>query len=138
MLEVIGVQSAEELIQKTIPKSIINDKILNDLDKKFPFKTREFDGESDVLNELLVNYADKNNYKMKSFIGQGYYGVCNPFHILTFFMCLAQRFSFLHYNCRLNFHQSFSETFWRIQTGTHHTLHTKFVVTNFFTHESKY
>lgn len=71
LLHAIGVKSAEELIEKTIPKSIINPKKLN-----IGPGLNEYETQS-----LLKNIGSQNKI-FKSFIGMGYYGTIVPGVIL--------------------------------------------------------
>ena len=64
MLETIGVSSLDELIEKTVPKSIRLEKALD-----LPPALSEFE----YLNHLRAIGAKNKLYR--SFIGQGYYGV---------------------------------------------------------------
>ncbi len=67
MLETLGVDSLDELIDKTVPASIRVDRPLNIGDPR---------GELDVLTELRA-IANKNQV-FRSFIGQGYYDTFTP------------------------------------------------------------
>ena len=71
MLDVIGIQSMDELMDKTIPAGI---RIKENLDLEGPMS------ESDYLAELK-NVAIKNKI-FKSYIGQGYYDTFTPSVIL--------------------------------------------------------
>ena len=64
MLSTIGVNSLEELIEKTVPKSIVLDK---------PLRLPEAMSEFEYLN--YIKSLGKKNKMFRSFIGQGYYGV---------------------------------------------------------------
>jgi len=64
MLEKIGVKSLDELIEKTVPKSIMLEKPLD-----LPGAMSEFE----YLNH--IKSLGKKNKMFRSFIGQGYYGV---------------------------------------------------------------
>ena len=67
MLETVGVSSLEELIEKTIPSSIIS--------KKTPALPRA-QNEYEYLQELKKIAAQ--NKVFKTYIGQGYYGTITP------------------------------------------------------------
>ncbi len=71
MLQAIGVSSLNQLIQETIPASILTDKKLN-----LPDALSEFE----YLN-LMKNYASENKV-FRSFIGMGYYNTITPSVIL--------------------------------------------------------
>jgi glycine dehydrogenase len=71
MLETIGVSSLEELIEKTIPSSIISEKT-----PALPGAQNEYE----YLQELK-KIAEQNKV-FKSYIGQGYYGTITPSVIL--------------------------------------------------------
>jgi glycine dehydrogenase len=64
MLNVIGVGSLDQLIEKTVPKSIMLEKSL-----RLPDAMSEFE----YLNH--IRSIGKKNKMFRSFIGQGYYGV---------------------------------------------------------------
>jgi len=64
MLNTIGVNSLEELIERTVPKSIVLDK---------PLRLPEAMSEFEYLN--YIKSLGKKNKMFRSFIGQGYYGV---------------------------------------------------------------
>jgi glycine dehydrogenase len=64
MLKMIGVQSLDQLIEKTIPKSIMLEK---------PLRLPEAMSEFEYLNH--IRSIGKKNKMFRSFIGQGYYGV---------------------------------------------------------------
>jgi len=64
MLKVIGVSSLDQLIEKTVPKSIMLEKPL-----RLPDAMSEFE----YLNH--IRSVGKKNKMFRSFIGQGYYGV---------------------------------------------------------------
>jgi glycine dehydrogenase len=64
MLKIIGVNSLDQLIEKTVPKSIMLEKAL-----KLPPAMSEFE----YLNHIKA--LGKKNSMFRSFIGQGYYGV---------------------------------------------------------------
>src|SRR5664280_1787028 len=64
MLSTIGVNSLEELIERTVPKSIVLDK---------PLRLPEAMSEFEYLN--YIKSLGKKNKMFRSFIGQGYYGV---------------------------------------------------------------
>ena len=64
MLKVIGVKSLDQLIEKTVPKSIMLEKSL-----RLPAAMSEFE----YLNH--IRSIGKKNKMFRSFIGQGYYGV---------------------------------------------------------------
>jgi glycine dehydrogenase len=67
MLETIGVNSLDELIEKTIPSAIMLEK---------PLRLPEAMSEFEYLNHIK-NLGAKNKM-FRSFIGQGYYGVALP------------------------------------------------------------
>ncbi len=71
MLNVIGVQSLDQLITETIPASILTNKKLN-----LPDALSEFE----YLREMK-NFASKNKV-FKSYIGMGYYNTITPSVIL--------------------------------------------------------
>jgi glycine dehydrogenase len=71
MLEVIGVKTLDQLIEKTVPKSIMLDKPL-----RLPQPMSEFE----YLNH--IRSAGRKNKMFRSFIGQGYYGVA-PLSVVT-------------------------------------------------------
>lgn len=71
MVEMIGVDSLDALIDETVPKSIR---------LKQPLKLAGPRSESDVLDEMRT-LADKNKL-FRSFIGMGYYGTLTPGVIL--------------------------------------------------------
>lgn len=71
MLQTIGMQSVEELIDKTIPVSI---RLPKDLDVSAPMS------EFDYLQH--INELGKKNKLMKNYIGMGYYGTIVPSVIL--------------------------------------------------------
>jgi glycine dehydrogenase len=64
MLRTIGVNSLEELIERTVPKSIVLDK---------PLRLPEAMSEFEYLN--YIKSLGQKNKMFRSFIGQGYYGV---------------------------------------------------------------
>lgn len=64
MLKVIGVNSLDELIEKTLPRSIILEK---------PLRLPEAMSEFEYLNH--IKSIGQKNKMFRSFIGQGYYGV---------------------------------------------------------------
>jgi glycine dehydrogenase len=64
MLKTIGVSSLEQLIEKTVPKSIVLEK---------PLSLPEAMSEFEYLNH--IKSIGKKNKMFRSFIGQGYYGV---------------------------------------------------------------
>ncbi len=64
MLEIIGVNSLEQLIEKTVPKSIMLEK---------PLRLPEAMSEFEYLNH--IKSIGQKNKMFRSFIGQGYYGV---------------------------------------------------------------
>jgi len=64
MLETIGVDSLEQLIEKTVPKSIMLEK---------PLRLPEAMSEFEYLNH--IKSIGHKNKMFRSFIGQGYYGV---------------------------------------------------------------
>ena len=64
MLKTIGVSSLDELIEKTVPKSIMLEK---------PLSLREAMSEYEYLNH--IKSLGGKNRMFRSFIGQGYYGV---------------------------------------------------------------
>jgi glycine dehydrogenase len=64
MLKTIGVNSLDQLIEKTVPKSIMLDK---------PLRLPEAMSEFEYLNH--IRSIGKKNKMFRSFIGQGYYGV---------------------------------------------------------------
>ena len=67
MLSVVGVSSLEELVERTVPSSILMDRLM-DLPPAVP--------ESEVLGLLAANFD--NVPKRRSFIGQGYYPTVTP------------------------------------------------------------
>ena len=67
MLKTIGVKSLDELIEKTIPKSIMLEK---------PLRLPEAMSEFEYLNH--IKSLGQKNKLFRSFIGQGYYGVALP------------------------------------------------------------
>ena len=67
MLSVIGVSSLEELVARTVPSTILMDRLM-DLPPAVP--------ESEVLGLLAANFD--NIPKRRSFIGQGYYPTVTP------------------------------------------------------------
>jgi glycine dehydrogenase len=71
MLEIIGVNSLDQLIEKSVPKSIMLEKPL-----RLPQPMSEFE----YLNHIRA--AGKKNMMFRSFIGQGYYGVA-PLSVIT-------------------------------------------------------
>ena len=71
MLQTIGMQSVEELIDKTVPASI---RLPKDLDVSAPMS------EFDYLQH--INELGKKNKLMKNYIGMGYYGTIVPSVIL--------------------------------------------------------
>ncbi len=71
MLKTIGVKSLDQLIEKTIPKSIMLQKAL-----RLPEAMSEFE----YLNHIRA--VGKKNKMFRSFIGQGYYGVA-PLSVIT-------------------------------------------------------
>jgi glycine dehydrogenase len=71
MLEKIGVKSLDQLIENTIPKSIMLEKSL-----RLPEAMSEFE----YLNH--IRSLGKKNKMFRSFIGQGYYGVA-PLSVIT-------------------------------------------------------
>ncbi|HBG70241.1 MAG: glycine dehydrogenase (aminomethyl-transferring) [Bacteroidetes bacterium GWF2_43_63] len=71
LLKTIGVSSGEELIEKTIPKSIINPKNLN-----------IGPGLNEYETQSLLKSLGAQNKIFKSFIGMGYYGTIIPGVIL--------------------------------------------------------
>ncbi len=75
MLEAVGAQSLDELIQRTVPADIRRDRglSLTGLDSAL--------GESAAL-ERLHGYAQQNRPDIKSLIGQGYHGTRTPAAIL--------------------------------------------------------
>jgi glycine dehydrogenase len=64
MLKVIGVNSLDELIERTLPRSIILEK---------PLRLPEAMSEFEYLNH--IKSIGQKNKMFRSFIGQGYYGV---------------------------------------------------------------
>jgi glycine dehydrogenase len=64
MLKTIGVNSMEELIEKTVPRSIMLEK---------PLRLPEAMSEFEYLNH--IKSIGQKNKMFRSFIGQGYYGV---------------------------------------------------------------
>ena len=64
MLETIGVDSIDQLIEKTVPKSIMLEK---------PLRLPEAMSEFEYLNH--IKSIGQKNKMFRSFIGQGYYGV---------------------------------------------------------------
>ncbi|MGC1391597.1 MAG: aminomethyl-transferring glycine dehydrogenase [Bacteroidales bacterium] len=64
MLKTIGVNSLDELIEKTVPRSIMLDK---------PLRLPEAMSEFEYLN--YIKSLGQKNKMFRSFIGQGYYGV---------------------------------------------------------------
>jgi glycine dehydrogenase len=64
MLKTIGVNSLDQLIEKTVPKSIILEK---------PLRLPEAMSEFEYLNH--IKSLGQKNKMFRSFIGQGYYGV---------------------------------------------------------------
>lgn len=64
MLKAIGVKSLDQLIERTVPKSIILEK---------PLRLPEAMSEFEYLNH--IRSVGKKNKMFRSFIGQGYYGV---------------------------------------------------------------
>jgi glycine dehydrogenase len=64
MLKTIGVDSLDELIEKTVPKSIMLEK---------PLRLPEAMSEFEYLNHIKA--IGQKNKMFRSFIGQGYYGV---------------------------------------------------------------
>ena len=64
MLQVIGVNSLDDLIEKTIPRSIMLEK---------PLRLPEAMSEFEYLNH--IKSLGQKNKMFRSFIGQGYYGV---------------------------------------------------------------
>jgi len=71
MLEIIGVESLEKLIEQTVPSNIRKEEKLN-----IPEALSEYD----FLQELEKTASKNKVYK--SFIGQGYYGTITPSPIL--------------------------------------------------------
>lgn len=71
LLNTIGVSSGEELIEKTIPKSIIN-----------PAKLNIGPGLNECETQNLLKSLGAQNKIFKSFIGMGYYGTIIPGVIL--------------------------------------------------------
>jgi len=71
MLEVIGVDSLDQLIEKTVPKAIMIEKPL-----RLPKAMSEFE----YLNH--IRSLGRKNKMFRSFIGQGYYGVA-PLSVVT-------------------------------------------------------
>ncbi len=71
LLKTIGVASGEELIEKTIPKSIIN-----------PNKLKIGAGLNEYETQSLLKSIGAQNKIFKSFIGMGYYGTIVPGVIL--------------------------------------------------------
>lgn len=67
MLEVIGLESLDQLIDETVPRAIR---------KKKPLRLPAGESESDYLNRLR-GIAAKNKV-FRSYIGQGYYGTITP------------------------------------------------------------
>ena len=66
MLETIGINSLDELIERTIPKSIMLEK---------PLRLPEAMSEFEYLN--YIRTLGKKNKMFRSFIGQGYYGIAS-------------------------------------------------------------
>src|SRR5450759_4468763 len=64
MLKAIGFSSLHELIEKTLPRSIMLEK---------PLTLPEAMSEFEYLNH--IKYLGQKNKMYRSFIGQGYYGV---------------------------------------------------------------
>jgi glycine dehydrogenase len=64
MLEIIGVDSLDQLIEKTVPASIMLER---------PLRLPEAMSEFEYLNHIKA--IGKKNKMFRSFIGQGYYGV---------------------------------------------------------------
>jgi glycine dehydrogenase len=71
MLNTIGVKSLDELIEKTIPPSIMLEK---------PLQLPEAMSEYDYLKH--IRFLGQKNKMFRSFIGQGYYGVA-PLSVIT-------------------------------------------------------
>ena len=71
MLEKIGISCMDELISKTIPKSILLDKPLN---------LKEEISEYEFLKE--IKHIASKNILFRTFIGMGYYGTITPSVIL--------------------------------------------------------
>ncbi len=71
MLNTIGVKSLDELIEKTIPESIMLEK---------PLQLPEAMSEYEYLNHIKL--LGQKNKMFRSFIGQGYYGVA-PLSVIT-------------------------------------------------------
>jgi glycine dehydrogenase len=83
MLSTIGVSTIDELIENIVPKSIYKPKEIEKMDSFFDNnKSGRIEGESDILTNLLKNYAELNDYNKKSMIGMGYYNVKVPHTIL--------------------------------------------------------
>ena len=66
MLKIIGVDSLDQLIEKTVPASIMLEK---------PLRLPEAMSEFEYLNHIRA--IGKKNKMFRSFIGQGYYGVAS-------------------------------------------------------------
>lgn len=71
MLKTIGVNSLDQLIEKTVPKAIMLEK---------PLRLPEAMSEFEYLNH--IRSLGKKNKMFRSFIGQGYYGVA-PLSVIT-------------------------------------------------------
>ncbi len=71
MLKIIGVSSVDQLIERTVPKSIMLEK---------PLRLPEPMSEYEYLNH--IRNVGRKNKLARSFIGQGYYGVA-PLSVIT-------------------------------------------------------
>ena len=71
MLKTIGVSSVDQLIERTVPKSIMLEK---------PLRLPEPMSEYEYLNH--IRNVGRKNKLARSFIGQGYYGVA-PLSVIT-------------------------------------------------------
>ena len=76
MLELIGNKSVDELIEQTIPSSILKSNNLN---------VDEALSEEDYLQSLKI--IGSKNKSFQSFIGQGYYGTITPSVIKRNILC---------------------------------------------------
>ena len=76
MLEAIGVGSVDELIQQTIPSSIL---------KKEDLKIDDAVSEKDYLSNLKKIASKNSNFD--NYIGQGYYGTITPSVIKRNILC---------------------------------------------------